>query len=189
MRGFLVIMSGPSGVGKGTVRKYLFEKKNMNLVYSTSMTTRQQRTGEIDGVDYYFVSDEDFDKAIESGDLLEFATFVGNRYGSPKSKIEELRDKGVNVLLEIDVQGTQQVLEKYVCDDRVFSIFLIPPHISDLEYRIRNRRTEEEYVIQERLQKGKKEIEFKDRYDYVVVNDDPQLAADRIIKIIEEKYK
>src|SRR5574344_1451364 len=108
-QGLLIIISGPSGVGKGTIRRLVMKDKSLNLVYSVSMTTRQRRNKEIEGRDYFFVSDDVFDKNIEKGNLLEWAEFVGNRYGTPKDRVEELRNEGKNVILEIEVNGTRQV--------------------------------------------------------------------------------
>lgn len=116
-RGLLIILSGPSGVGKGTIRKYFEQDERLNLAYSTSMTTRKPRAGEVDGRDYYFSSREDFEEAIKNGDLLEWAEFVGNYYGTPLKEVNRLRDEGKNVLLEIEVQGALQVQEK--CPDAV----------------------------------------------------------------------
>ena len=122
-RGLLIVLSGPSGVGKGTVRKALFEMPEQEFVYSVSMTTRAPRPGEVDGVDYYFVTREEFERQIEAGNLLEYAEFVGNYYGTPKDKVEEQLNKGKEVILEIEVNGAFQVREK--CKDAVF-IFLVP---------------------------------------------------------------
>ncbi|MBQ3253790.1 MAG: guanylate kinase, partial [Acholeplasmatales bacterium] len=123
-RGLLVVISGPSGVGKGTVRKALFDMKNHNLTYSVSMTTRKIRPGEVDGKDYYFVSKEEFEKKIEDGKFLEYAEFVGNYYGTPLDKVNEKLDAGNEVVLEIEVEGAQQVKEKM--PDCVM-IFIVPP--------------------------------------------------------------
>ena len=124
-RGLLIIMSGPSGVGKGTIRREVMKDKSLNLYYSVSMTTRARRPGEVDGEDYYFVSKEEFQRNIDNNNLLEWAEFVGNRYGTPKDKVEKMRDEGKNVMLEIEVNGTTQVLKN--CQGRdVISIFIIP---------------------------------------------------------------
>lgn len=114
-KGLLIILSGPSGVGKGTIRKYFEKDERLNLAYSTSMTTRKPRDGEVDGKDYFFTSKENFQEAIKKGELLEYAEFVGNFYGTPLSEVERLRNEGKNVLLEIEVQGALQVQEK--CPD------------------------------------------------------------------------
>ena len=186
-KGLLIIMSGPSGVGKGTVRREVMKDENVNLVYSISMTTRYQRAGEQNGVDYYFVSKEDFKKAIENDELLEWAEFVGNFYGTPKQKVEELRNQGKDVILEIEVNGTEQVLNKFKGDEGVISIFLYPPSFEALESRIRGRSTETEDLIQERLAKASREMKLKTRYDYVVINDNLEKASNEIKEIIKNK--
>ncbi|MCI8271360.1 MAG: guanylate kinase [Erysipelotrichaceae bacterium] len=180
-RGLLIIISGPSGVGKGTIREYFMKDEGLNLTYSISMTTRSPRKNEIDGKDYIFTTKERFEEAIREGDLLEWAEFVGNYYGTPLSQIERLRKEGKNVLLEIEVQGATQVREK--CPDAV-SIFIIPPSMEELEKRIRGRRSEPEEVVQQRLAKAVREMKMVKDYKYVVCNDDPQLAADMITLII-----
>jgi guanylate kinase len=187
-RGLLIILSGPSGVGKGTVRKVIMQDKSLNLVYSISMTTRQPRNREVDGEDYYFVTQEEFQRRIDANDFLEWCEFVGNRYGTPKSIIEKLRDEGKNVFLEIETNGAKQVMEK-VNDNGVVSIFLVPPSLKDLEERIRKRRSETNDVILERLEKGRREIELKDNYEHVVVSDQINRAAREIVKIIKNKLK
>lgn len=175
-------MSGPSGVGKGTIRNKLFEKNDLNLFYSVSMTTRKPRPGEVDGQDYYFVSREEFDKNIKNGNLLEWAEFVGNRYGTPKDKVEKMREEGKNVLLEIEVNGTSQVLEKV---NDVVSIFILPPSLEELESRIRGRSTESEEVIKERLAKATKELDFQKQYKFKVVNDNIDVAVEEVRNIIK----
>lgn len=181
-KGLLIILSGPSGVGKGTVRDFFMKEKDLNLTYSISMTTRSPRNGEVDGVDYIFTNKEHFEEAIAKGDLLEWAEFVGNYYGTPLSQVEKLRNEGKNVLLEIEVQGAQQVADK-VPD--CISIFMIPPCMEELENRIRGRSTEAEEIIQERLAKAEKEMKLLKNYKYVVCNDDPELAAQYIGLIIK----
>ena len=175
-------MSGPSGVGKGTIRNKLFENNDLNLFFSVSMTTRKPRPGEVDGQDYYFVSREEFDKNIENGNLLEWAEFVGNRYGTPKDKVEKMREEGKNVLLEIEVNGTAQVLKKV---EDAISIFILPPSLEKLENRIRGRSTETEDVIQGRLAKATKELELQTQYKFKVVNDDINKAVEEIRNIIK----
>ncbi len=184
-RGLLIIISGPSGVGKGTIRKEIMDDETLNLAYSVSMTTRKIRDGEIDGKDYYFVSNEEFDRNIKEDNLLEWAEFVGNKYGTLKSEIERLRNLGKNVLLEIEVNGTKQVLQKCQGDD-VLSIFLIPPSLEELENRIRARSTESEEAIQKRLAKAEKELKMQGDYKYVVLNDDRHRAANEIKTIIRQ---
>lgn len=187
-KGLLIILSGPSGVGKGTVRKKVMEDESLNLVYSISMTTRLPRNKEVDGEDYYFVSHETFQKHIDNGNLLEYCEFVGNRYGTPKDKVEELRNAGKNVFLEIEVNGANQVLSK-VSGPRVISIFLMPPSLKDLEARIRKRKSESNDVILERLEKGRSEMALANNYEYVVINDEVDKATKRISQIIKSRIK
>ena len=182
-KGLLIILSGPSGEGKGTVRQELFKDESLNLAYSISMTTRKPRPAETDGVDYFFVSEEEFKQRIENNELLEYAQFVGNYYGTPKFYVEKLLDEGKNVVLEIEVQGALQVMAR--CPDAL-TIFLVPPSFEELERRIRGRRTEAEDVVRERLDKASKEIATKDEYKYVVENDDVLAAKEHIAKIIKE---
>ena len=187
-KGLLIILSGPSGVGKGCVRQEIMNMNKVQLTYSISMTTRERRDKEVDGRDYYFVSDEEFQNNIDKGNFLEWANFVGHRYGTPKDKVEQLRDAGKNVFLEIEINGASQVLSK-VKDDRVISIFLMPPSFAALEKRIRKRKTESEDIIQERLQKGLKEMTMTENYDHVVINDKVERAAQEIVDLIKAKLK
>ena len=187
-KGLLIILSGPSGVGKNCVRQEIMKSHRIDLTYSISMTTRKPRDKEVDGVDYYFVSDEEFEKNIKAGNFLEWASFVGHKYGTPKDKVEALRNQGKNVFLEIEINGASQVM-KSVKDDRVVSFFLMPPSLSALENRIRKRKTESEEVIQERLQKGQKEMKMTENYDHVVVNDKVSRAAQEIVDLIKAKMK
>lgn len=184
-KGLLIVISGPSGVGKGTVRKALFDREGHDLVYSVSMTTRKPREGEVDGVDYYFVSQEEFERQIEVDNLLEYARFVGNYYGTPYDKVEAQLEKGNEVVLEIEVQGAIQVKAKK--PDAVF-IFIAPPSYKALEQRLRRRGTETEDIIKERLDKAYREIEQAPAYDYIVINDDVDNAADRIMAIIRAEH-
>ena len=187
-KGLLIILSGPSGVGKGTIRKYIMDNFKLKLSYSISMTTRPQREKEIDGVDYYFVSNEEFDRNIKENNFLEWEEFVGNRYGTPKDRVEKLRKEGKHVLLEIEVNGASEVMSK-VNDDRIISFFLMPPNIDALESRIRRRKTESEEVIQERLNKGRKEMSMTSQYDHVILNDDVARASQEIVDLIKKKIK
>ena len=182
-RGLLIIMSGPSGVGKGTIREKLMEDKTLNLFYSVSMTTRNPRPGEVNGREYYFVSKEEFQKNIDNGNLLEWAEFVGNRYGTPRDKVEKMRDEGKNVLLEIDVKGTSQVLSKLDPND-VISVFIAPPSIEELRNRLRGRSTETEEVINNRVAQAERELAQRVNYRFVVVNDKLEDAVEDFRKII-----
>lgn len=185
-RGKLFILSGPSGVGKGTVREVIMADKSLNLTYSISMTTRKPRVNEIHGRDYFFVDENTFDEKIANGDLLEFAVFVGNKYGTPKSFVEELLNKGLNVLLEIEVEGAKQVMQK--CPEAI-TIFMVPPSFEELEKRIRGRRSEPEEIIQQRLAKAKREIKLQNDYKYVVINDSISRAGEEIATIIKTQGK
>lgn len=187
-KGLLIILSGPSGVGKGTVRHQIMREHRIDLVYSISMTTRPIRDKEVDGVDYYFVTPEEFQRNIDNDNFLEWAEFVGNRYGTPKDKVESLRNKGKNVLLEIEINGANQVFSK-IKDDRMISFFLMPPTFDALEKRIRKRKSETEEVIQERLEKGKKEMTMTNNYDYIILNDKITRAAREIEDLIKLKIR
>ena len=180
-KGLLIILSGPSGVGKGTVRKYLIEHFGLAFYYSISMTTRAPRAGEEDGKDYFFVTPETFQKNIDEGNLLEWAEFVNNRYGTPKDIVESYREKGIDVLLEIETNGAKQVMAK--CPDAL-SIFIVPPSLEELEARIRGRHTESEATIQKRMDKAREEMKLASNYSYVVANDDVARAAKEIRDII-----
>lgn len=184
-RGLLIILSGPSGVGKGTVRAAIFKDNKFNYVYSVSATTRQSRPGEVDGVDYYFVSKDQFKQYIEEDALLEYAEYVGNYYGTPIQKIEENLAAGNDVFLEIEVQGALKVRERM--PEGIF-IFLAPPSLDELKSRITGRGTDREDVILERMQMAKEEIEMMQHYDYVVVNDTVQNAVDKVNAIIQSEH-
>jgi guanylate kinase len=184
-RGLLVVISGPSGVGKGTVRKALFEMPKHNLTYSVSMTTRAKRPGERDGIDYYFVSREEFLKRVDEGKFLEHAECVGNFYGTPLDKVNERLEDGQEVVLEIEVEGALQVKKKV--PDCVM-IFIVPPGKEALYQRLRKRGTESEDVIQQRIEKANREFKLAKYYDYIVVNDEVSNAADRIMAIIRAEH-
>lgn len=184
-KGLLIILSGPSGVGKGTVRKYIMRRNALPLVFSVSMTTREPRPTETNGVEYFFVSHEEFQRNIDGNNFLEWAEFVGNRYGTPKNYVEAMRNQGKDVILEIEINGAEQVL-KSVKDDRVLSFFLAPPSLRALEQRIRKRKSEPEEVIQKRLAKGKREMEKARNYDFIILNDNIKRAGDEIISIIQK---
>lgn len=184
-KGLLIIMSGPSGVGKGTIRRLVMADKSLDLVYSISMTTRKKREFEREGVDYFYVTQQDFDKAVENDEFLEHQIFVNNSYGTPKAYVEKLRKEGHNVLIEINTNGAISVLDKIDGPD-VISFFVVPPSLEELERRIRLRGTETEQVMKERLSRASKEIEMAKRYDYVVLNDNAQSCADDIRTLINK---
>lgn len=184
-RGLLIVLSGPSGVGKGTVRKELFTQPDTNYEYSISMTTRSPREGEVDGKDYFFKKREEFEQLISDDRLLEYAEYVGNYYGTPLDYVNETLDAGRDVFLEIEVVGAAKVREKM--PDGVF-IFLAPPNLSELEQRLIGRGTETDDVIRNRIAKAKEELEMMHLYDYVVENDEVGRACDRINAIITAEH-
>jgi guanylate kinase len=152
------------------------------------MTTRSKRNAEIDGKDYFFVDAATFQAAIDQNNLLEWAEFVGNRYGTPKAEVQQLRQMGKNVLLEIEINGAKQVIAKTKGPGLV-TIFLMPPSFEALEARIRKRKTESEEIIQERLEKAKREMNLQQDYQYLVINDNLDRAAEQIKQIIKERMQ
>ena len=184
-KGLLIVLSGPSGVGKGTVRAAIFEKGNQSFVYSVSATTRQPRQGEVDGRDYFFKTREEFEKMIQQDQLLEYAEYVHNYYGTPIEYVQKTLDEGKDVFLEIEVQGALKVKERM--PEGVF-IFLTPPDLAELESRITSRGTDTSEVIAKRMQKAKEEIALMKHYDYAVVNDEISHAVESIEAIIATEH-
>lgn len=167
--GLLIIVSGPSGVGKGTIVRELIKADPENLVKSVSVTTRKPRPDEIDGVDYFFKPIDEFSELIEKDMLLEYACiFDGKLYGTPRKYVEEQINKGKDIIFEIDVQGALQIKKKW--KDGVF-IFILPPTLRELERRLKDRKTEDEEAIQNRLAVAHKELEYISEYNYIIVND------------------
>lgn len=185
-KGRLIVFSGVSGVGKGTILQELMKMDDLNLVYSVSMTTRPMREGEVDGVNYFFVSKERFRDAIRNGELLEHARFVGNDYGTPRAYVEQQLEQGKNVVLEIEIRGAKQIMEK--CPDAL-SIYIVPPSLEELEKRLRERSSEDEETIMKRIAKAKKELSETDVYEHIVCNDDLDTAIQEVRKIILEETK
>ncbi len=185
-RGLLVVFSGPSGSGKGTVLKEAL-KRNDNLKVSVSVTTRNPRQGERDGIDYIFYSKEQFENLIEDDGFLEWACFCENYYGTPKAEIEKLLSAGKDVILEIEVQGAMKIKEK--CPDAVL-VFNMPPSKEELKNRLVGRNTDALDVIEKRLETSIWEISQAENYDYIIVNDVVEDAAGRLLAVIEgEKCK
>lgn len=190
-KGLLIVISGPSGSGKGTVLSRVFERRT-GLFYSVSATTRAPRPGEINGQHYYFLTREEFEEKIKAGGMLEYAQYCGNYYGTPRRAVEEKRAGGLDVVLEIEVQGA--ALVKKACPDCV-TIFIAPPSKEELERRLRGRGAEDDEVIKKRLETAVSEIEHAFDYDYIVVNDEVEKAAEKIDSIItaekcrSSKYK
>lgn len=179
-RGVLIVISGPSGAGKGTICKALLEKHN-DLFLSVSATTRQPRKGEVDGVNYYFLTKEQFVQKVEKGDFLEWAEVYGNYYGTPKSEVEKMLDAGKNVILEIDIQGALKVKEN--TEDGVF-IFILPPSMEELKQRIIGRGSETPDSLMRRFNSAYQEINYISKYNYGVVNDTVEEAVKKIENII-----
>ncbi|MBS4172461.1 guanylate kinase [Bacillus sp. FJAT-49736] len=184
-KGLLIVLSGPSGVGKGTVRKAIFSQEDTQFEYSISMTTRKPREGEVDGVDYFFKSKEEFEELIAQDKLLEYAEYVGNYYGTPIDYVNETLEGGKDVFLEIEVQGARQVRDKF--PEGLF-IFLAPPSLNELQSRIVTRGTETDELIQNRMKEARKEIELMSLYDYVVENDEVEAACNRIKAIVQAEH-
>ncbi len=179
-RGLLIVISGPSGAGKGTICKELLEK-NDNLLLSVSATTRSPRNGEVDGVNYHFLCKDDFITRIEKNDFLEHAEVYGNYYGTPKSNVDKMLDSGRDVILEIDIQGALKVKEN--TEEGVF-IFILPPSMEELKQRIINRGSETPESLMKRFKSAYKEINFVSKYNYAVVNDEVDIAVEKLEAII-----
>ncbi len=177
----LIIITGPSGVGKGTVVKELLDK-DKDIWLSVSATTRSPRMGEKNGENYYYISDEKFKDMIDKKEFLEWAQFAGNYYGTPLSTVNEKIEMGFIVLLEIEVEGAKQIKEKF---PEALSIFLLPPSKEELEKRIRNRGTEKEDAIKKRLSRANFEIASSDKFDFVLTNHDVDETVKGVFKIIK----
>ena len=173
-KGTLFVFSGPSGVGKGTLNARLFAEFGDQIAFSVSATTRAPREGEIDGKHYFFISRQEFENRIANNDFLEYAQFAGNCYGTPKPYVMSLLEQGKNVLLEIEVQGAMQVMERM---PECVSIFVLPPSFEELERRLRGRGTESEEKVRARLETARGEIAYAPRYQYQIVNGEDVDAA------------
>ncbi|MED4812318.1 guanylate kinase [Bacillus atrophaeus] len=184
-RGLLIVLSGPSGVGKGTVRQAIFSQEDTKFEYSISVTTRSPRAGETDGVDYFFKTRDEFEQMIANNKLLEWAEYVGNYYGTPVDYVEQTLQEGKDVFLEIEVQGALQVRNAF--PEGLF-IFLAPPSLSELKNRIVTRGTETDALIENRMKAAKAEIEMMDAYDYVVENDNIETACEKIKAIVLSEH-
>ena len=184
--GLLVVVSGPSGTGKGTVLNYLREREK-SIKFSVSATTRQPRSGEVDGVNYFFKTNEEFENMIKNGELVEWVRYCDNYYGTPKKCIEDTIKSGYDCLLEIEVEGALNI--KKIYPDCV-SIFILPPSFEELRRRIESRGTEKPEVIEKRMEKALKEMKLIDKYDYVIINDEVEKAVNSICYILaSEKLK
>ena len=183
-KGVLVVVSGFSGSGKGTIMKRLLEKYD-NYSLSISATTRQPREGETHGKEYFFQTTEAFEEMIEQGQLIEYAQYVGNYYGTPKTYVEEQRNLGKDVILEIEIQGAMKIKEQY--PDTVL-LFVTPPSAEELKRRLVGRGTETEEVIEFRLVRAVQESEGMELYDYLVINDDLETCVDEVHAIIQSEH-
>lgn len=185
-QGLLLVVSGPSGAGKGTICN-LLRGKLPELAYSVSVTTRQPRPGEVDGKEYFFKTVPQVKDMIFRGELLEYAQVYGNYYGTPKPYVQKLLDEGKDVLLEIDIQGALQI--KKVFPGGVF-VFVVPPSLEELSARIYKRGADKEEVIRQRLAAATHELAYANEYDYIIVNDVAEKAADKVLTLLEaERYR
>lgn len=178
-KGLLLVVSGPSGCGKGTILSEIL--KNEKIFYSVSATTRNARPGEVDGVNYHFLTKIEFENLIENDGMLEYALYCDNYYGTPKKPVEDMLNEGKHVILEIEVQGAMKIKEK--CPDAKF-IFILPPSLKELHRRLNKRGTENEEVIEKRLNEAAGEIKQAYKYDYALVNGELSVAVDDLLAII-----
>ena len=181
-RGLMFILSSPSGTGKTTIARRLLEY-DRHIRMSVSVTTRPIRPGEVDGRDYHFVGQDQFDRMVEAGELMEWATVFGNSYGTPKAQIRAGLKEGQDFLFDIDWQGTQQLFQKAETD--VVRVFLLPPSLDELRRRLTGRGTDSAEVIAGRMARAQAEISHWDGYDYVVVNDDIDACFAKVTEILE----
>lgn len=179
-KGLLIVYAGASGVGKGTIMKQLLSADD-NFRLSVSATTRLPRPGETNGVEYHFVSKEDFEQMIENDGLFEYAIYCDNYYGTPKKAVFDMIENGIDVFLEIEIKGFLQIKEKY---PECVTIFVLPPSLEELERRLVGRGTETRDVIDKRLAAARKELTYADRFDFTVINDDVEKAKNEILNII-----
>ncbi|MDD6175454.1 MAG: guanylate kinase [Firmicutes bacterium] len=183
-KGLLIVFSGPSGSGKGTILHDVLEQ-NPSVMLSVSATTRSPREGEQDGVNYFFLSKNQFEQLSADGGMLEHACYCGNYYGTPRKPVEEALKNGKDVILEIEVQGALQIKQKF---PECVTVFILPPSMEVLESRLRRRQTEDEETIQKRLAKAKEELTFAKQYDYVVVNGELKTAVDDMQAILRAEH-
>lgn len=183
-KGKVIVVSGPSGVGKNGIIEKFINDPELNLAQVISMTSRERRENERDGINYDFVTRNYFEEAIKAGKLLEYTEFLGNYYGTPIDSVERLRSLGKNVLLEVEATGAKQIREKF---PNSISIFIVPSSLAELENQIRGRRKEEEEVVKERLDKARSELNLISNYKFVVNNDDTDLASE-LCSLIIKRY-
>lgn len=178
-KGRLIVFSAPSGCGKGTMLREILRDENFYI--SVSATTREPREGEVDGVDYHFISREEFQNLIDNNGMLEYAEYCDNLYGTPVKEVKEQLDKGRNVILEIEVKGAMKI--RKLCPEALF-IFVVPPSLKELDRRLRKRGTETEEVIIQRVERAAEEIPYAVKYDYIIVNDGLEEAVEDFRSIV-----
>ncbi|MCR5596430.1 MAG: guanylate kinase [Lachnospiraceae bacterium] len=183
-KGVLIVVSGFSGAGKGTIVKKIIEE-NENYALSVSMTTRKPREGEEEGRSYFFVTKERFEEAISNGELVEYANYVGNYYGTPRKYVDEMISQGKDVILEIEMQGAMQVKTRF---PEAVLIFVTPPDAEELKRRLMSRGTESEEMVNKRMRRAYEESAFVDRYDYLLVNDDLDKCVEDLHKLIDASH-
>jgi len=183
--GLLIVVSGPAGVGKGTVVS-LARERDRDVIFSVSATSRSPRPGEIDGRNYFFVTRERFEEMIQENDLLEWVEYCGNYYGTPKAYVKTELEKGRNVLLEIDVEGANNIKKQY---PECILVFIMPPSLEELRNRITKRGTESPEVIESRLARAEKEMKYSVLYDHIIVNQTIEEAAEQFLKIIRKERR
>ncbi len=183
-KGLIVCVSGPSGVGKGTVIAELLSRRT-TMTHSVSITTRAPRPGEYDGVSYYFRKKEDFERMLREGEILEYDCYCDNYYGTPKTPLEQMVNAGTDVLMDITVPGSLTVMENY---PEAITLFLLPPSFTELERRLRKRGTECEDILARRLQNAREEIGKANLFQYVIINDDLEQTANKILTVVEAEH-
>ncbi|MGX9339124.1 guanylate kinase [Mycoplasma sp. 332] len=187
----LIIFTGPSGVGKGTIEKYLFDNKDLKLKLSVSITTREPREGEVDGIHYYFVPIDTFETFIKEDKVLEYSKHFDNYYGTLNSEVANICASGKIPFLEIETNGALQIINKYRKEGRegeICSIFLMPPSLTELERRIENRNTETYDLILKRLDKAREEIILSSIFQHVVINNSIEETANKVKEIIKQNF-
>jgi len=186
-KGKLFIICGPSGTGKKTVWSGIVDQPKYNTIFSISMTTRAIRPGEKDGVDYFYVTKQQFEEAIKANKMLEYATYVNNTYGTPREFVEKNLNEGKNVFLEIEMQGAINVMKNWKDKDSLFTIFFAPPSLEELRNRLKNRNTESEEVIEQRIKQSEWEMTQQGLFDYVIVNNTVEQAKADLTKILDKE--
>lgn len=186
----IIVILGPSGVGKGTIEKNLFKDEKLKLKFSISATTRSKREDEINGVQYFFKNEKEFLELIEKNEFIEWNKHLNNYYGTLKHNVDDIIKEGMNVLIEVETSGALNILKYYKernLSKEVISIFILPPNFEELEKRILKRGSESEEQIKKRLEKAKKEIDLKNEFKYVVVNDSLEKCVEKIKSIIKKE--